>query len=460
MMNATAAETAMPNATLQSLADDLAAGLATSRGLVEASLAAIADPAGEGARAFIRVDAAGARAAADYMDGLRRAGRAPSRLAGIPFSVKDLFDLAGEVTTAGSVVLKDRPPAVADAPAIARLKAAGLVVLGRTNMTEFAYSGVGINSHYGTPRAPFDRAVGRIPGGSSAGAAVAVADGLCALAIGTDTGGSCRIPAAYCGIVGFKPSHGRVPLAGAYPLAASLDSIGPLANSVACCATADALMAGDREEAVAARAPETLRLGVLRDLVLDGLETPVAGDFERSLGALGRAGVRIGEVRLPALAELPALNRGGGIGGAEAHHLHRPLLAARGADYDPLVRTRLELPAAMSADELLGLIARRRAMIAGFAAVCEGFDAVVLPSVMNTPPAIAELAAPKDYARLNAMALRNTAVGNFLDACALSLPMHEAGAAPTGFMLMAPGGRDRALLAAAAAVEAVFRRPP
>ncbi len=183
--------------TLDGLASELRDGKTSSRALVEQALAKISDPAGEGARAFIKVDAEGARAAADYQDGLWRQNRQPSPFAGIPISVKDLFDLAGEVTTAGSTVLKDAAPALADAPAIAALKSAGMVVLGRTNMTEFAYSGVGLNPHYGTPRSAFDRKIGRIPGGSSSGAAVAVADGMCALSIGTDTGGSCRIPASY-----------------------------------------------------------------------------------------------------------------------------------------------------------------------------------------------------------------------------------------------------------------------
>ncbi len=280
----------MANETLAQLAEGLAAGRVSSRDLVERSLAAIADPSGEGARTFITVDAEGARAAADFSDRLRKEGRAPSPLAGIPFSAKDLFDLVGDVTTAGSKVLKGAEPAKADAVAIARLKAAGMIVIGRSNMTEFAYSGVGLNPHYGTPRSPFDRATGRIPGGSSSGAAVSVADGMVSLGIGTDTGGSCRIPAAYCGIVGYKPSHGRVPLTGCFPLSSSFDSIGPLANSVACCAAADALMAGDWDGRVPKRDVSGLRLAVLRDFVLDGLEDAVARNFERALRRLSERG--------------------------------------------------------------------------------------------------------------------------------------------------------------------------
>ena len=231
--------------TLAELSRHLAERKLTSRDLVERALALVADPAGEGARAFVAVDAEGARAAADFIDQQRKRGRQVSPLAGIPFSSKDIFDLAGEVTTAGSRVLRNAPPATADAAAIARLKVKGMIVIGRTNMTEFAYSGVGLNPHYGTPRSPFDRATGRIPGGSSSGAAVSVVDGMVALGIGTDTGGSCRVPASYCGIVGYKSSHGRVPLTGCNPLSTSFDSIGPLATTVACCATADAVMAGD-----------------------------------------------------------------------------------------------------------------------------------------------------------------------------------------------------------------------
>ncbi len=207
-----------------------------SRGLVEQCLARIADQSGEGQRVFLKVHTEQALAAADYYDRLRARGATPSPFAGIPVSIKDLFDIAGGVTTAGSIVLKDAPAAEHDAPAVARLRAAGFIPIGRTNMTEFAFSGLGINPHYDTPFNPYDRQAGRIPGGSSSGAAVSVTDGMAFAALGTDTGGSCRIPAALCGIVGFKPTAHRVPTAGAFPLSTSLDSIGPLAATVVCCA--------------------------------------------------------------------------------------------------------------------------------------------------------------------------------------------------------------------------------
>lgn len=442
--------------TLAELARQLADHETTSRDLVERSLAAIADPAGEGARAFTAVDASGARAAADFADSQRRRGRQVSPLAGIPFSSKDIFDLAGEVTTAGSKVLTNDPPAKADAVAIARLKDRGMIVIGRTNMTEFAYSGVGLNPHYGTPRAPFDRATGRIPGGSSSGAAVSVADGMVALGIGTDTGGSCRVPASYCGIVGYKSSHGRVPLAGCNPLSASFDSIGPLATSVACCAKADAIMAGDWDGVVPERQARGLRLAVLKDFVLDGLAPQVERDFARTLRALEAAGAVLSDMSFPDLREIPTINAKGGIVAAEAWFTHRTRIAAAGAAYDPRVRFRIELADSISAADYLGYIARRREMIDLFRQRFEGFDAVVLPTTLNTAPAIAELAEDKDYIRFNAMSLRNTYVGNFLDGCAISLPMQAPGAAPCGFMAMAPWGHDRALFGVAGALERVI----
>ena len=386
----------------------------------------------------------------------RKAGRAPSALAGIPFSSKDLFDLAGEVTTAGSKVLQSAAPARADAVAIARLKSRGMIVIGRSNMTEFAYSGVGLNPHYDTPRSPYDRKTGRIPGGSSSGAAVSVAEGMVALGIGSDTGGSCRIPASYCGITGYKPSHGRVPLTGAYPLSFSFDSIGPLANSVACCSTADAIMADDGDGTVALRAPGTLRLAVLRDFVLDGLEAPVAAAFEQVLTRLASSGATLTDMAFPELRDLPTINRKGGIVAAEAFHHHRQGMAEQGDAYDPRVRTRIQMAEAISAADYLDYFVRRREMIDLFTRRFAGFDAVILPTTLNTPPAIAALAADEDYLRFNAMSLRNTYVGNFLDGCAISMPMQEPGSAPCGLMVLAPSGHDRALFDTAAGIEAAL----
>src|SRR3954468_13085453 len=269
--------------TLASLAADLEAGRTTSRALVDACLARIADEDGEGRRAFVHVDAARAMEAADAMDRLRKAGAAPSPFAGIPVSVKDLFDIKGQVTRAGSRALEDSPPAEADAPAVARLRRAGFVVIGRTNMTEFAYSGIGINPHYGTPKSIWQRNVGHVPGGSSSGAAVSVADRMAYGGLGTDTGGSCRIPAAYNGIVGFKPTQRRVPLDGGVPLSTTLDSFGPLANTAGCCAILDAVLADEPELPLQPRPVKGMRLAVPTTVALDELDEAVARTFDRVL---------------------------------------------------------------------------------------------------------------------------------------------------------------------------------
>src|SRR2546422_308565 len=239
---------------IAALAQELAEGKTTSRKLVEAALARIADASGEGGRVFTKVHAQGALLAADASDRLRKEGVVPSPLAGLPVSIKDLFDIAGEVTTAGSKILRDAPPATADAVAVARPRAAGAVLIGRSNMSEFAFSGIGINPHYGTPANPYDRGRRRIPGGSSSGAAVSVSDGMAAFALGTDTGGSVRIPAALCGIAGFKPTRARVPLVGAFPLSTTLDSVGPLAPTVECCATIFQVLAGEPPRSLTAAA--------------------------------------------------------------------------------------------------------------------------------------------------------------------------------------------------------------
>lgn len=443
------------HATLAQIARGLADGKVTARQLAEESLARIADPKGEGARAFIHVDAAKVMHAADEQDALRRAGRAPSPLAGIPFAIKDLFDVAGEVTAAGSKLLAGSPPATADSDAVAALKRAGLVALGRTNMTEFAYSGVGINPHHGTPLSVYGRNERRIPGGSSSGSAVAVAEGMCPVALGTDTGGSCRIPAAFNGIVGYKPSAQRVSRRGVYPLSGSFDSVGPLANSVACCATIDALLAGQPNPLPLAK-PGPLRFGVLADYVLDGLDSQVAQDFDGVLARLRKAGHSVQEVRMPDLAGMPALLANGGIVAAEAWAQHAPIIARREADYDPRVVSRIRFGEKVGAAELQALHSRRAELTRLFAAVAEGHDAILCPTVPVIPPRLAELEAEADYRRINGLCLRNTYVFNFLDACAISVPMQPPGEAPTGLMLALPNGSDSALFVAAAAAEAVL----
>jgi aspartyl-tRNA(Asn)/glutamyl-tRNA(Gln) amidotransferase subunit A len=441
--------------TLEQLARDLADGTQSSRALVEQSLARIADPAGEGARAFIKVHTGAARAMADAMDALRRAGRAPSRYAGIPIALKDLFDIAGEPTPAGSRALADAPPATAHAPVVQRLLAAGFVPLGRTNMTEFAFSGLGINPHYGTPLSPWDRAARRIPGGSSSGTAVAVADGMVAAGLGTDTGGSCRIPAAFCGVVGYKPTARRVPIEGVLPLAPSLDSVGPLAPSVACCAVIDALLAGETPAEPTRARLDGARLAVPENFALDGADTHVGIAFERAIRALSAAGARIAQVRFPTFDAIADVNAKGGLPAAEAYAWHRALLSEKGAQYDPRVRVRIERGERQSAADYLDLVAARRGLIAAFDLATRDYDALLLPTSPIVPPRLAELEDEREYTRINLLILRNTAVGNFLDRCAISIPCHRPGEPPVGLMLMGETMGDARLFRLAAAIESV-----
>jgi aspartyl-tRNA(Asn)/glutamyl-tRNA(Gln) amidotransferase subunit A len=438
--------------TLAQAAAKLAAGT-SSRAIVDACLARIAED--EGPRAFLAVNAEAARAVADHIDHMQRRGAAPSPFAGIPVSIKDLFDVAGEVTTAGSIALKDAPPAARDAACVARLKAAGFIPLGRTNMTEFAFSGLGLNPHYDTPRNPYDRATGRIPGGSSSGAAVSITDGMAFAALGTDTGGSCRIPAALCGIVGFKPTARRVPLDGAFPLAPSLDSIGPLAPTVACCAVIDAVLAGEEPAPLPEFPLRGLRLAVPQTIVLDGMDAEVARAFERALSALSAAGVVISELPLKELAELAQLQRRGGFACAEAYAYHAPLIEEKGELYDPRVLTRILAGQRQSAADYIELLRARADFIRRMVALTAPYDALVMPTSPIVAPVIRDLDGEEAYHRANLLVLRNPTVANLLDRCAISLPCHRAGEAPVGLMLIGETLGDRRLLAIAAAVENV-----
>jgi aspartyl-tRNA(Asn)/glutamyl-tRNA(Gln) amidotransferase subunit A len=445
--------------TLSELGADLAAGNTTSQALVEAALARIADPAGEGARVFLRTHGATALARARECDALRADGIVASPLAGIPVSVKDLFNEAGEVTHAGSRVLADAPPAIADASVVHRLRLAGAIIIGRTNTVEFAFSGLGLNPHYGTPKNPWDRATGRIPGGSSCGAAVSVADGMAAMGLGTDTGGSVRIPAALCGLAGFKPTARRVPTAGTFPLSTSLDSIGPIAHSVACCALVDSILAGLAPDVPDALPLQGLRLGLVRDHVLEGLDADVAAAFADALGRLSRAGARVTDLRFAALNRLPYINRNGGLILPEAYAIHRDLLARRLAGYDPRVSVRALQGANVRAADYLEVLSARAAMIAEAAALAAPFDAWLMPTVAMVAPAIAPLEADDDlYNEVDAHILRNTSVVNFLDGCALTIPCHEPGTGPVGLMVVGQGDEDRKILAVGRAIEAALRR--
>jgi aspartyl-tRNA(Asn)/glutamyl-tRNA(Gln) amidotransferase subunit A len=448
----------MPNtSTLASLADDLESGRTSARKLVDQCLARIADSSGEGARTFIHVDAVAAIEAAEAMDRLREVKAAPSRYAGIPVSIKDLFDIKGQVTRAGSRALEDSAPAEADAPVVARLRRAGFVVIGRTNMTEFAYSGIGINPHYGTPKGAWQRGVGHVPGGSSSGAAVSVVDAMAYGALGTDTGGSCRIPAAYNGIVGFKPTQRRVPLEGGVPLSFTLDSFGPLARSVGCCAVLDAVLAGEPIVPVQPRPIKGMRLAVPTTVALDELEADVARTFERALETLSRQGALIERIEVPEFLDIGVMNTKGGFAAAESYAWHRYLIVSHGDVYDPRVCMRIVRGESISAADYIDLLDARRSLIARTEKRIAPFDALVLPTAAITPPRIADLADDKAFTKANLLSLRNCSLINMIDGCAISLPCHREGEVPVGLMLAASGGSDRRIFELAAAMEGVIR---
>jgi aspartyl-tRNA(Asn)/glutamyl-tRNA(Gln) amidotransferase subunit A len=451
-------EATMPNTpTLAELAADLESGRTSARKLVDACLAKIGDASGEGQRAFIHVDAEAAIEAAEAMDRLREVKAAPSPYAGIPVSIKDLFDIRGQVTRAGSRALEDSAPAEADATVVARLRRAGFVVIGRTNMTEFAYSGIGINPHYGTPKGAWQRKVGHVPGGSSSGAAVSVVDGMAHGALGTDTGGSCRIPAAFNGIVGFKPTQRRVPLDGGVPLSFSLDSFGPIARTVNCCAVLDAVLADEAFIPLQPRPIKGMRLAVPTTLALDELEEPVARTFERALETLSRHGALIERIAVPEFLDIGPMSAKGGFAAAESYAWHRYLIASKGDVYDPRVSSRIMRGEGQSAADYIDLLGARRSLIARTEKRIAPYDALILPTTANTPPRIADLADDAAFTKANLLALRNCTLINMIDGCAISLPAHRQGEVPVGLMLAAAGGSDRRIFELAAGMEGVIR---
>ena len=441
---------------LLELSDDLRLHHTTARDLLEQCFAKIADPEGEGLRAFLSVDHNKARAQADAIDTLRKSGSEPSPYAGIPISVKDLYDVKGEVTGAGSKILSSNAPAVQDAPTIARLRQAGFVFIGRNNMVEFAYAGIGMNSHFGTPKIPYDRVNGRIPGGSTSGGAVAVADGMAVATLGSDTGGSCRIPAAFCGITGYKPTAFRISTEGLTPLSFSLDSVGPLANSVDCCAILDALMAG---EDVCENTPvdaKHIRLAIPETIVMDGLDEDVAVAFDRSVASLTNAGVEIKKILFSELLEIQHINRLGGFAAAESYAWHKDFLTNRIDEYDPRIGSRIIKGADQSAADYIELCQERQRIIETAAKVTSPFDAVIMPTVAIIPPTIEYVDNDEIYFPTNMMTLRNTSIGNFLDRCSISLPCHKQGDAPVGFMLTGRHGDDHHLFRVSKTVEQIL----
>jgi aspartyl-tRNA(Asn)/glutamyl-tRNA(Gln) amidotransferase subunit A len=445
---------AFPNFTSARAAID--AGHSSSLTLTESALDRIADPAGEGARAFTQVFAERALRLAQASDSLRAAGLKRSQLEGLPVSIKDLFDVAGTRTTAGSTVLHDAPAATQDAGVVQRLLASGAVLVGKTNMTEFAYSGLGINPHYGTPANPWQRHEQRIPGGSSSGAAVAIADGMCIASVGSDTGGSARIPAALCGITGFKPTARRIPATGLLPLSPALDAVGVLAADVAGCAAVDAVLSGTCRTPRIARMAQA-RFAIPTTLVQDGMDTGVAAAFQRALQRLSAAGAQLVELAVPEFNELSDINATGGFSAAESWAWHADLIGRRGASYDPRVISRILRGREFSARAYIDLLAQRTDWQRRVATRLGEFDGWLMPTVPAIAPCIADLVANEAlYFEVNAVMLRNPSIVNFMDGCAISLPCHQPGEAPAGLSLVGPPMSDSTILDWATSIEQVL----
>ncbi|HSR54487.1 MAG TPA: amidase [Acidobacteriota bacterium] len=463
---------------LMSILERLDSGQIRSRDLVETALRRIEDPDGQGPVAYCQVYRERAAWAARQCDQLRAKGESLA-LTGIPLSVKDLFDLIGEVTLAGSVVLKDQEPAASFAPAVERLLSHQAILMGRTNMTEFAYSGLGLNPHYGTPLSPWRRHERRIAGGSTSGGAVSVAEGMAVAALGTDTGGSVRIPAAFCGLAGFKSTSRRIPREGVFPLSRTLDSIGVIAPTVQCCRYLDRVLSlawpqeqdkprgrwfEDAEERQitpgrGASMLKDLRVGVPQSYVLDDLDPEIEHAFGRALDQLGHAGVRVDEVPIEMLMEIPEHYEQGGLLAIEAYALHRRLLDQQREKYDPRVAVRMEGGRGRLASEYLDLLDKRRDFIRAFEACCREYDLLAWPTVALLPPRLDKLQDDDEaYFSTNVRVLRNTAVTNFLDRPSLSIPLKGRRDAPIGFMVSAPSMQDRRLLDLGCALEPILRK--
>lgn len=445
---------ALARATAGELATLFRAGKARPSDLAEHLLARIAETMDD--HIFITVTAERARAEALASDRRHAAGRPLSALDGVPLVWKDLFDMAGTVTTAGSAVMARSAAATRDAEAVRRLTEAGMVNLGKVNTSEFAYSGLGLNPHFGTPRNPNDWATLRSPGGSSSGSGAAVAAGLTCCAIGTDTGGSIRVPAAFNGVVGLKTSTGRIDRTGTFPLSRTLDTIGPLARSVGDCALVFAHLADHAPAPIAPADLAGLTLICPSNLVLDDLDPAVARNLETSLAALETAGARILRRAVPQLSDMAALTaRHGSLVAAEAYALYADLVdSAQGDEIDRRVTHRILGGKRMSARDLLAIQTGRLHL--GQTLTAEmGPALLVMPTTPITAPPVAPLEADDTlFHRINLLALRNVSLINGLDLCALALSNgRDAGGLPTSLMLAAPHGADERLLALGMAVE-------
>lgn len=444
---------------LTKLSAALATGKTTSKSLVEKCLANALSESGEGSRVFTKLNETLSRKLAEAYDLLRASGQASLPFAGIPISVKDLFDIEGEVTTAGSRVFAENGRAAQDATVIKRLKQAGFILIGRTNMTEFAYSGLGLNPHFGTPLNPFDRKTGRISGGSSSGAAISVTDKMAFAGIGTDTGGSCRIPAALCGLVGYKPTANTIDQSGVFPLSFSLDSVGSLANDVKSVALLHSIMAQTEVNINCSIDVRDLHFGVPQSVVLDDLDIAVSKDFDNALERLSNAGSRITEIPMSCWNGIAKVNAKGGFTAAEAYSKQRDLIEHSYEVFDPRVVVRMLRGKEQSASDYIDLLKSRDNLIETFNLQMASLDALLFPTVPTVAPPLEPLEKSDElYGTTNLLMLRNPTTINMVDGCAISLPMNNEGELPTGLTVAAAGGQDKKLLGIALALEPLFKR--
>ena len=439
--------------TIDALNNEIATGRTSCEEVVGAALARASSTAGEGGNAFRSVRKGAALKESAAQDVLRATRMSMSPLAGLPISIKDNIDFAGEPTRGGCKLLDGAPPARKHATAVERLLAAGAVIIGRTNMSELAFSGIGYNRFTGTPANPFERDVRRIPGGSSSGAAVSVTDRMAIAAIGTDTGGSVRIPAALTGIVGFKPTQARIPRDGVLPLSTLLDCIGPLAQTVADCALLDSVLAAD--PAPLERFMGRLRLCTADDFMLADADDAVRTVYQSAKTILLRSGAEITGLPNGSFWEMDAYGNHGSFSSAEAWERFGALVEVRPHDIDARIAERIVRGRTISAADWIQNLRARAAMIARFEAQMQNFDALIAPATPIIAPPIADMEDDDKFRCANVLILRNPMVANLLDAPSLSLPCHQPGTAPVGLMLIGPRLSDRRLLSIGVTIERV-----
>jgi aspartyl-tRNA(Asn)/glutamyl-tRNA(Gln) amidotransferase subunit A len=389
-----------------------------------------------------------------------REGRAASPLDGVPVAWKDLVDMAGERTTAGSALYAEAPPKEKDAPIVTNLSAAGLVALGKTNLSEFAFSALGLNPHFGTPRNPRDPATPRIAGGSSSGAAVAVAGGLSPCAIGSDTGGSIRAPASFCGIVGFKTSEGRIDKQGVFPLSRTLDTIGPLAHTVEDCVLIDMALRGQSSNSVRPIDLSGVEFVAPDKSGIDDAEPAVAANLETALKRLAGAGAKVTSRPIPQIGAMRALSaKYGSFVAIEAYAEHRAIFDSADAQRMDRRVVKRALGGRVPERDVLNLQRGREELIAALTDELKG-ALLVLPATPMTAPAIDALERDDELFRVtNLRAIHYTFLGNLFRMCGLALPSGaDAAGLPTGVQFLAPGGDDDRLLSIGLSMESALSR--